>query len=68
MEETTQHDMLAGPTPTLSRMRERGSPRHRVTFVDLPRHVRDKIYQEAGYRGNKFIDLNLWTINGPNKR
>lgn len=34
----------------------------RVTFLDLPKSVRDKIYEECNIGGGKFIDLNFWTI------
>lgn len=33
-----------------------------VSFLDLPRHIRERIYEEANIGGNKFIDLNFWTI------
>ncbi|CAH0028957.1 unnamed protein product, partial [Clonostachys rhizophaga] len=55
--------MLARPRPTLSRTGERSPLPPRVTFLDLPQHVRDQIYEEVGYGGNKFIDLNLWSIS-----
>lgn len=33
----------------------------RVTFLDLPQHIHDQIYHEAGYGGNRFVDLNVWS-------
>ncbi|CAG9996464.1 unnamed protein product [Clonostachys byssicola] len=61
MEETTLHDMLAQSTSKLTHMYEGGSPPPRVTFLDLPQNVRDQIYHEGGYWGNRFIDLNVWS-------
>ncbi|KAL1871625.1 hypothetical protein Daus18300_004625 [Diaporthe australafricana] len=34
----------------------------RVTFLDLPKQIRDKVYEYANVGGGKFIDLNFWTI------
>uniref|UniRef100_A0A8H7K3G4 Uncharacterized protein n=1 Tax=Bionectria ochroleuca TaxID=29856 RepID=A0A8H7K3G4_BIOOC len=35
-------------------------PIYGTSFLDLPAHVRDRIYEEAGVGGDEFIDLNLW--------
>lgn len=35
----------------------------KTSFIDLPQHVREKIYDEAHIGGNKFIDLNFWSVN-----
>lgn len=35
-------------------------PEPRATFLHLPLHIRNKIYDEAHVGGNKFIFLNLW--------
>lgn len=35
-------------------------PEPRATFLHLPPHIRNKIYDEANVGGNKFIFLNLW--------
>ncbi|VUC24211.1 unnamed protein product [Clonostachys rosea] len=37
-----------------------------TSFLDLPPHIRDRIYEEAGFRGNEFIDLNLWMARDSN--
>lgn len=34
----------------------------RTTFLDLPQSLREQIYDEANIGGDKFIDLNFWTI------
>lgn len=34
----------------------------RTTFLDLPQCLREQIYDEANIGGDKFIDLNFWTI------
>ncbi|KAF3771104.1 hypothetical protein M406DRAFT_326504 [Cryphonectria parasitica EP155] len=34
----------------------------RVSFLDLPKHIRERIYDEANVGGDKFIDLNFWNI------
>lgn len=34
----------------------------RVAFLDLPKHVRERIYDEANVGGDTFIDLNFWKI------
>ncbi|CAH0057354.1 unnamed protein product [Clonostachys solani] len=39
-----------------------------TSFLDLPPHIRDKIYEEAGFGGDEFIDLNLWTARDWNVR
>lgn len=35
----------------------------RASFLDLPKHIRERIYDEANVGGDKFIDLNFWKIN-----
>ncbi|CAG9981496.1 unnamed protein product [Clonostachys byssicola] len=37
-----------------------------TSFLDLPAHIRDRIYEEAGVGGNEFIDLNIWLARGLN--
>ena len=34
----------------------------RVAFLDLPKQIRDKVYEYANVGDGKFIDLNFWTI------
>lgn len=34
----------------------------KTTFLDLPQSLREQIYDEANIGGDKFIDLNFWTI------
>ncbi|KAJ4389596.1 hypothetical protein N0V93_007067 [Gnomoniopsis smithogilvyi] len=38
------------------------SKTQRISFLDLPRSLREQIYDEANIGGDKFIDLNFWTI------
>ncbi|KAH6986896.1 hypothetical protein EDB80DRAFT_176330 [Ilyonectria destructans] len=38
-------------------------PAPRVSFLDLPKHVREKIYDESNVGGEKFINLNFWTAS-----
>ncbi|KAH7129021.1 hypothetical protein EDB81DRAFT_906816 [Dactylonectria macrodidyma] len=42
-------------------------PTPRISFLDLPKSVRDKIYDESNVGGDKFINLNCWVVSSPDQ-
>lgn len=51
---------LESPNSTPQIAPDQNAP-EKITFLDLPHYIRERIYKKANIGGDKFIDLNFWS-------